>query len=62
MTITKNTPPAASVLEACERAMTVALAHANAARKAGDKSAEAHWLARLSWWTAQATERLQEVA
>lgn len=62
MTINSKTPPAVSVLEACERAMTVSLANANAARKAGDKASEAAWLARLQWWTNQATERLQEVS
>lgn len=62
MTINKGTPPAASILEACERAMCVALHKANEARRAKDTSGEAKWLARLAWWCERATERLAEVA
>jgi len=60
--INAGTTPSESVLEACERAMTISLARANEARRAGDTSAEAAWLARLTWWTDQATKYLQEAA
>ena len=61
MTINKTTPPAVSVLEACERAMCASLAMANECRRAKDVAGEAKHLARLAWWTAKATERLEEV-
>jgi len=60
--VNKNSPPQASVLEACERAMCAALHSANEARRAKDTTTEAKWLARLAWWTNEAAQRLTEVA
>lgn len=60
MTINKTKPPAASVLEACERAMCASLHLANEARAAGDTRREAEHLARLAWWTERATEYMKE--
>lgn len=60
MRINHLTPPRASVLEACERMMTCALARANEALREGNHVAWARHTARLNWLTSWATEYLQE--